>query len=740
MILNRIYNFILIMLVLVVTQSKGMSDASFSSIPSLSWQRQKLDNSIRETVRQTLSPILKSNEYIIHLDIQTSIPQTPDFYTSDIEREVPEELKSNQSPAELRAQQDGISVAEAERKLEDEKREQETNATNARIRFSDEQPDESADNYIVFSKFGIIAPLIDDFNDFRPDGKILLTMDSPNQQNQVAKEQESRERERENRERMELEFRQKEMALQNQLKDIQQSVREPSIIEQTWKYNQTIDIFSNLRSVKLTVLLNDKLHQETRDSVERALNSATFSLGNITPTITIDYIPMVESFQDVSMLSKVYRFLEKFHTALGLVLMALIFAVSGFLLLKKFEKMKKQAEASQLNMNGRLDGKSENESESEGDSAADGGGLGAPGEADLGLNGIERFHTFFEKSSHDAIILIKKWIQDDGDNEKNALRAVVQQLDNSILVEVFKRLSEEERSKWKSLLSKALKGEQLSAANRFISNQVVEQIILPNPVVDEEVCDLLLKITPQQGAELIKNSIKDGAILMNVMSVKFVNQIFDLLNTDTTRDVIDASLMYSPADIPEAMPSFKKALMTVLDVKTAIPFLARIKEIIININPSREELLYRALGSSGEKAFIIQQAMKRFPASLVLDLPENCLKSIFTKYSISERVEFLLSLDESKKESLMAIVAPEGSKGRDMLDLEFSSAESNLALQKKLKHSKAAIFDSFVYHVRKFLEVDRSYDQEISEVIDQWVNEISREQSHANNVHNLKSA
>ncbi len=732
--------FLLLILALFTTTvvvSSVNGDSMVGSLPSLNWQRQNLESSIRSTLHETLAPIIKSSEYIISVDIQTTLPETPDFYTSDVDRQIDESADSQLSEAEKKAKDEGITVEEAKEKmaeqakLEDEKKDEAE--SRGSIRFTDEVPDENSDGYIVMSKFGVIAPLVDDFNDFKPDGKIILTMDSGNESaDRKADEMEM--------DRLRSQFKEREDKFKKQLESMKNATREPSLIEQTWKYNQTVDIFSNLRSVKISVLLNEDLAQVTRDSVERALNGISFSLGSVKPSVEIDYIPMNETKSGGSIFTSLLNFLEKFSTAIAMIIATLIIALTALFLLKQHQNSKKQAESNQMNMSGRLDSRSENESENESDGGGVGGGdPGAGLDFEKGLSGIERFQSFFEKSQVDAVMLVKRWIQSGNKEDNDALRGLVQQLENGILVELFKKITEEERGKWKSLLSSSLSPEILSKANRHISNQVVEQIILPNPIVDSEVCDLLLKLSPEQGANLVRSSLSDGAILMNVMSTKFVNQIMEQLTADITSDLIEKSLEFSMGDLESKMSGFKKSLLAVLDSRTAVPFLNKVKELIVNVNPSREGLLYAALGNSGERNFILQLATKKIPADLVFRLPTNCLKSIFSKYPISDRVEILLSLDETLREEILSAVAPEGSKNRDVLNIEFESAVNNFVLQKKLKTAKNQIFDNFVIHTRNFLSSDRSYDQEISESIDNWCSEICHEHSRSDNLSSIAS-
>ena len=80
--------------------------------------------------------------------------------------------------------------------------------SSSKVKFTDPDPAENPEDYIVFSKFGLEAPLIDDFNDFRPDGKILLHMDS---------DQKEKSLEREKKLKDEIDKKNKEIALKENL-------------------------------------------------------------------------------------------------------------------------------------------------------------------------------------------------------------------------------------------------------------------------------------------------------------------------------------------------------------------------------------------------------------------------------------------------------------------------------------------------------------------------------------------
>lgn len=730
------------------------------ALPSLEWQRQSLEKNIEQKIDRNLAPILKSDEYLINIDISTSIPETPDFYTSEHELEMEGSADGRLSQAEELALEEGITPEEAQTKLDkkektkandsdkEDDKDPQADRNNAKVKFSDASPDESAEDYILFSKLGIEAPLVDNFNDFQPDGKILLTMDASSlngqQSNQDQAQRAAREAERRKKaelERMKSQFQQREQKLTRQIKELENATREPSVIEQAWKYNQASDIFNNLRSVDITVTFNDKLKQVTRDSVERTLNGMNFGLGSVEPSLNIEYIPMDEvKVDERSFAQKAMELLEKFNLALGLILAALIIGALAYLMLKKYMSASQEQQDSNTNMNGQLKSESSKEDEDESGKESGGGAAGDASAEDAGLDGYERLRAFLEKSPSDACLLIKRWIKTGEESENNALRGVVQQLDNASLVDIFKKLDEEEKGHWKSLLSKSLGPDKLKKAGLFISNQIVEEIILPSVIVDEEACDLLLRIKPHQAAGMIENKPELGMIILNVMNTKFVNQILSNVSEDKVEVIIQSSLEYTPEAVDSQMDNLKTALKQYLDQPVKVPFVEKVKELIPLASVSKELPLYNALASAGEIDAITEIATKRFPAFLMDELPENLLKAVMTRYPIDHKIPFLLSCEKSKRDFYLGISAPEGSKARDLIEIEFESAENDIAIQKKVRNNQEQLKQHFVDYLRNYLEEDKSFQGQVDEVVTNWVGEIAAKNETHQNIRSLNEA
>ncbi|MCO4793110.1 MAG: hypothetical protein KC493_05340 [Bacteriovoracaceae bacterium] len=704
-------------------------DFGATFLPSIEWQKQELEENINKKLINSLKPIIKSNEYLIDIQIEAKVPEKPEFNKTDEEAAL--DAAVAESDAKKKKEEEGKTeeekVAEANKAEEEKKKKENKN----KVRISDVDPKDIPEDAVLFSKLGLEAPLIDDFNDFQPDGKIILSMkqEDPEKDNLIEKQKEKIEKAQAKLD----ESKTKEDSLRKKLQALKTKPK-PSAVEQLWKYNESVDIFKNLKSVKVKVQLNEELAQDTRDTISTVLNSINFNLGKVKPQIAIEYVNMKEKFKkDIlpSKLKDIIDYASKFSVALGLLLSALLMGLVAFVIFRMYKKMKENEQAQAAAGAGGAGAGGDSGSDDDDEDEDDMGGAFSMGGEDMagGLNGIERFRTFLSKNEVDASMLIKKWIKSAEKEEQNALRAVVQQLDNSELVKIFDKLTPDERAEWKKYLNKSVDGDGLIRANVFISTQIVEEIIVPAAITDPETQDLLLKIKPEQAAKFVQENPDLGKILMNVMNTKFVSKIIDNLDNSYIDNVIDSSIEFDNSEIESNLDSFKSKLGEYQDEKKRIPFLERVAELIPIASPSRETSLFKALAKSGDEDGMYNLASQYFPAVLVPELPINFLKTILQKYSMGPKIEMLLSIDESLKDHFVGIFAPEGSKANDMLQLEFEKAENDISVQRRVRENGEDIWKEFVDFSRKEIKNDKTVAGDIDSMVSEWVGKVCKGQS-----------
>lgn len=701
-------NKIKLILFLISFTSVALAQYSggLSHLPSLEWQKQELSAGIISKIERVLGPVIGAENFYSDVSITTLEIEKPQFNKTD------EELALD---AEKLAEE-----ATSEEEKKEEIKEIESPAATGKITFNSADPNDMPKDYIIFSKLGIEAPLIDDFNDFQPDGKIILSMPQGN---------DDRSKKIEAAGEKVKELRKKLHALKNRPK--------PSIVEQVWKYNESIDIFRNIDSLKITVSVNEDIDSDVKKTVNAILTKLNFNIGDIKPKLEIKFIEfgVLKEAQPEGF----FKTLSRFSTALGLVLGTLLLCGLGWVLFKKYEELKQNETQAMTAAAGA--GAQEEKDDEESGSEDSVSSVSTDSDGNPVYNGIERFKTFLETNEATAVLLIKKWISLNEKKQIAALKALVQQLKNAQLALIFQGLDEDDRESWKENLNSPLTSEELEIANKYISNQIVEEIIVPNKISDPEVADILMKIEPSRAAEFIKEKPILGKFLLNILSTKFISRVFESFNDSELKSIVSGSLSLKDIKITDIQLSeMKSALEKFKQVKDRLPFVKKLIDLIPMATPGREKILFHSLSETGDAQIVRSVADEFFPSELLTKLPPGFVKTSMQSYPLSKRVELLSVLPEEEKSWLMEAIAPSGSKAADMIELELEKNSSDISFQKRIQEEGPQMHKEYITYLRKQIKIDKSVTADISIILDEFVHNILGTTSEINNVSSITSA
>lgn len=738
--------------------------AEISKLPSLEWQTQDVEQKITQKIDAVLLSVLKRNQFSVDVEILTSQPVEPEFTKKDDDSENEAKKKQEEFAQELEklmaksketdkkleesvAQQE-VKAQEEKKKAEEKKKEDDKKQSNAKVKFDDVSPDEDKfGESIVLTKFGIEAPLVEDFNDLRPDGKILLTMNDSAASDAKALEEENRlrrmveekekslqqiDREMQKKER---EYSLKEAALVNKLRlaetENTKKGNEVSPIEQIWKYNNAVDVFKNLREVNIKVRLSKGLNEELKQKVEGYVRGMKFNLGKVVPKIKFEFAIMGSDLEVPSKMDQIKEWLAvlgEYSTLIGLVLAVILFGIVGTKLIQKYHELS-AGNASSGNFKMENNAKDEDEDDEASEAGAGGGGVGSGevGQMAAGLNGVDRFKFYIKSAPNDAILLLKKWLSSDDRNSKDALRAIVQQMDNEDLTLIFSKLASSQKLKWRDLLNHPLPASEIGRANDFISNQIIQNVIIPSAVTDPHTYDLILKLTPDRVVQLVRQDPVVAAMLMNILSGSFINEVLAKCHPSDREKIISESINITNEEISENQEHLKKTLHRIVDNKDPKPFLDKLLSLVHLATPEVEDSLHKALGKNFTREQLVNIGTELFPAALILELPVGFIKSILSAYPLEKRVRMLYSLDDETRTFFMNIIAPQGSKAADMIEVEFEKIESNSLEAEKIQADSSAIWFEFVTFARKEIKADTTYARDVSELVYAWADDMYQE-------------
>lgn len=257
-------------LMLTIFMVSALANDINQPLPSLSWQKTQLEGLIVKKVEKTLDRVLQKNEYTVDVSIEVGDPENPEWNKSDDPMKKGGEngrsTASTETQKEEAAKQEKEKkeLAEKEEEKEKEKEKKAAAVDASKIRFDDQELPDRPEDFVVFNKFGLEAPLVDDFNDLQPDGKIVLSMnDGSGGGRNPASTQLENDLEEVEEERDTLQS-QLEVAIAQARKakeDAKNSRSPTSTIEKMWKYNKAIDIYENLAKVDILVRISESLSE-----------------------------------------------------------------------------------------------------------------------------------------------------------------------------------------------------------------------------------------------------------------------------------------------------------------------------------------------------------------------------------------------------------------------------------------------------------------------------------------------
>lgn len=617
---------LIVLAALFVFQFNTLAIAFEGMLPSTEWQKTALQKDIVNKLERRLDTLIRNKQYIVDVNITTSIPQKPDFKLASPKPILP-------------------------------------------VKFSNATPDKSNGDYIVFSKFGLEVPLI------------------------AAQEEPA-----DNNKKSEMEF--------------------------IWKYNQSLDVFNNLEDIKIVISLSDKLPKASKSKINDIIKGVDLSLGEIKPDYQINYInfaldpiPEMKKPVEVPKEKTFFEQLQPYGNAIGLLMATLLLGILGFMLLNKYEAIKKTAS----NLQSPPAPASQKEDPAPPATVNDSDLSNKP-ENDVVTSGLDRFLAFMEKDPEGTYFLVRKWIKSEGLLEKKALFGLVRILENKTLIKIFENISLQERETWKNLLTaKEVQNLDIKEIDQFISTKVVEEIIVPAIIDDNELLEQIISISDKKSAEFIQGHPDLGVYFIQLLSPKQTGNIFRHLDTKLIRSLLKNVAKSKSDDILKMSNELKEKLRPFSGKMAENSFVKKITDLIPMSPVSKDEVLYDILRDASAADAINNLARRYYPSFLIQKLSSNQLNQILSSYKNDKKAELIFTLDDESKEIFFAALGPDGSTLKEMIKMELDNLNSNEKIARDLMARSGQIWEEFIVHSRKHIEMAYDNESEFQDTLEFWI-------------------
>jgi hypothetical protein len=524
--------------------------------------------------------------------------------------------------------------------------------------------------------------------------------------------------------------------------------------------NDRYNLFKYLKTIDINLTFDSGLSGKTKEVIRKVVQGLSFNINEVVPQINIQFLDLkanqIKSKEELAGAGagasklegtlknqaekkeapKLYEFFKNLDVMIGLILAAAIIGLSLYLISKnqlkaaedKKEEEKLPEEEPKEEIPEEILENEEIINEDEDEMKFD---LTKTDAVTARINeGLERLRKALTNHHDDTVLMIKGWIKTKSPHDVNALSSLVMLFSDNELTDIFKNLTHDERATWKAVLHSELSKEEVSNSFGYISNKITEMMMVPSLINDYETCDLLLGMSSKDAAKFCEEDIELGVVFTNVLSSNVIGEMFKIISPDVVADLIDRSADFQADNLPELLPALKAKLEQIKAKREKPPFLKRIFDILPSATPEVEMKLYATLLKHFSADEVKMTAIKIFPKTLVPEITSDVFKQAVALMPMDVQVQYFASMDSSVRDSMLEKYAAKGSKSREMIDVELSTILKNEVTLRRLQNEKRVKLEQeFVSYTRQLVSTNLEVQREVIDQIESWLTELNGEDS-----------
>lgn len=207
--------------------------------------------------------------------------------------------------------------------------------------------------------------------------------------------------------------------------------------------------------------------------------------------------------------------------------------------------------------------------------------------------------------------------------------------------------------------------------------------------------------------EYIERNPKYACHLIECIPIEKNKDLFSSMSKEKTEEILEH---LTNKDTNISMEDFKKSIESFFGNLIDTPFKESLKIALNNICPSKELAIYENLLKSDQKELIREVAQESIPSFLIVTFPKENIRSALQGTPPELITEFIATLETEEQSTWLNIVAEEGSKLRELLDMELSSVNKDSIENKKYKIQKF-FFNQFKNNYNNKIDVTNAIEQ-----------------------------
>jgi hypothetical protein len=343
------------------------------------------------------------------------------------------------------------------------------------------------------------------------------------------------------------------------------------------------------------------------------------------------------------------------------------------------------------------------------------------------INHVEYLTNFFQKYPDQFRTMFRSLIASSGVKDWQSLEYMSKNMAAKDVNALMFGLTLSEKESFKRSIGKHSPSspEELM---KYIKGQLVGMLIAFQPLVDQEVWEIALKLRTSEVLKFCESYNKEGSVLLNILTPSFLSKILDSVPLDKSFSLMEQALQ---GDLNAMeVQKLKVALQSYFKTIRVNTFSSKIFKALHNIESSKEKMIYKHLLTSIEPQELTGIVVENFPLDLIWYLSISTQKELLQSYPLVKKAKLLLSFKDQEKEKLMDAISANGSSARQMLEMEISRIQDSSSELKLCRIQKEFIFKEFINFCRAHIETNPSLIPEIKIASFEWLQSLSQESVH----------
>lgn len=481
------------------------------------------------------------------------------------------------------------------------------------------------------------------------------------------------------------------------------------------------DLFSNIKEIQVSAILNKGLLEAKKEPVELAINQALAGFDKKKRKI---------EFSEAELASADTGLDSSIGLLIAVILLCLTYAGVGI-----FQARWGRAAAAADSSGGTTEREVVHDSGSDPQQLVLDGGAPMGGQAPaLPMPGVDAiattelvgFKSFKDMISKDPQVagqMLKQWVNSSDPNAHVALSALSRTDFVNEMLPLLDHLNLEERKKWQSYGREPAAPNYVQQTNQFLSQVIFERSLVPPLIENPKVQALLAEVTPEDCVHLAEEKPDILVQLMNLMEPAQITQMMRQLPSDKAKYLAKQSMAFDVKKDLSAKTLQKEleSLVKSQTIETRSPFHESLPDIISSMDHESEKVVFDLLLENKDRDYYLKIAKEHFPAEFIWSLPIMFLRSVLSQMPSKKRAELVYSQDEEMKGRILQILG-EG-KLKDLLEIELEDIESNARQSENLKKRSTEIYQEFVEMLRLVIRTNTEIQEQTQQILEEKMDE-----------------